>query len=134
MFRHPVVSRIGPVPLPPPPIVYAPDFYVEPMDIRRQLFRVDPANKMFPRYAATPDIQREVVNRYASVHSIGPEKMVEFWCDYVDALVACHNFEEEASPEFKAWAYGRLCRYVLLHRRNLIKANAYDPMYNAVLR
>jgi hypothetical protein len=91
-------------------------FYEKPHNIRRQLFWLDPAGKMFPRYPSVPEIQKEVIKQYVSVHGIPKERMLDFWTEYVDCLLACHNFEEEAPPVFKAWAYGRLCRYVLLER------------------
>ena len=107
---------VPPPPLIPTPLAYDPSFYEKPFNIRRQLFRVDPPNRMFPRYPPVPGIQKEVINQYVTAHCIPKEKMLDFWAEYVDCLLCCYNFEEEAPPQFKAWAYGRLCRYVLLER------------------
>lgn len=126
LFRHPIVSRVAP-PLTPPPITYDPDFYAKPADVRRQLFWIDPAGRTFPRFPAVPEVHKEVINKYATVHAIPKGRMLDFWMDYIDCLLSCHNFEEEAPAEFRAWAYGRLCRYVLLRRIDLRSTVPYDP-------
>jgi hypothetical protein len=107
------------------PPVYDPTFYEMPVNIKRHLFWVDQATgNMFLRYPAIPDVQKMVINQYVASHNIKKEDMLNFWADYVDCLIACHNFEEQASPEFKAWAYGRLCRYFLIDRVSSLKRAA----------
>lgn len=117
---------------PVPPIVYLPEFYMEPYNIRAQLFAIDPAGRMFPRYPPLPEIHKEVISTYVAHHRIPKERMLDFWSEYVDCLICCHNFEEETPPHFRAWAYGRLCRYYLLERSR--RAVAYDPENNYSLQ
>ena len=102
---------------------YDPSFYEKPYNIRTQLFYIDSMGKMFPRYACVPEIQKEVINQYVAFHEIKKESMLVFWTEFVDCLLSCHNFEEESSPQYRAWAYGRLCRYVLLAYKEKTKLN-----------
>lgn len=131
----------------PPPQQYVahydPMFFDQPHNVSKQLFWRDSASgdKMYPRYPPVPEVQKEVIKRYVCVHNIQESEMLDFWMDYVDCLIACHEFEEKAPQDFKAWAYGRLCRYVLLSRPRLrvsstmttttmMQAGAYDPVDN----
>ena len=114
---------------------YGADFYSPQRDVKRQLFVVDPASPnvvLGPRFPANADAQRDVINRYVTFHRIAKEEMLDFWMDYVDCLLSCPNFEEQSAAEFRAWAYGRLCRYLLLHRREARVSGAYDPVCNPV--
>ena len=99
-----------------PPIVFEPDFFTKPYSIARQLFVVLTDGKMFPRYPATSVIQKTVICEYVKTHGIRQEDMLMFWTEYVRCLLACYRFEEDSAVEFRAWAYGRLSRYVLLAR------------------
>jgi hypothetical protein len=115
----------------------APDFYLVPRDVRRQLFAEDPATKgsvLGLRYPPTPDAQRDVINKYVQHHRIAREEMLDFWMQYVDCLLCIPAFEDKYSPEFRAWAYGRLARYLLMRRREATDAQAYDPLCNPVLQ
>ena len=120
------------------PIVYDQSFYDKPFNVRKQLFWFD-GERMYPKYPPVPEMQKEVINHYVTTHGIPKEQMVDFWAEYVDCLLACHNFEEGAPPQFKAWAYGRLCRYVLIERKQkkLMQSTttaAYDPEHNYLLQ
>lgn len=95
---------------------YADHFYETPYDISKQLFWTDAEGRTFPMYPSDPAIHKEVIKHYVSAHGIPKESMLEFWMEFVDCLLRCHRFEEEAPAEFRAWAYGRLCRYALLAR------------------
>lgn len=164
MFQRPVYSRAFPpqqyappasryVPAPamsqyvPAPVMellqqqqryeIAQDFYATPRDVRRQLFAEDPAARgcvLGLRYPPTPDAQRDVINKYVQHHGVAKEEMLDFWMQYVDCLLCIPGFEEKYSPEFRAWAYGRLARYLLMRRREATEAQAYDPLYNPVTR
>lgn len=119
----------------PRPITYDQSFYEKPHSIRRQLFWIDQENRMYPRYPSVPEVQKDVIDRYVAVHGIPREAMLDFWAEYVDCLLRCHHFEEEAPAEFRAWAYGRYCRYALLERTKratalLQQQDEYDPVHN----
>lgn len=83
-------------------------------EIYTQLFVRDSNGIMSPRWRAVVEIQRQVINSYAAYHSLRPEVMVNFWSTYVECLLCCPGFEERANPEFKAWAFGRMCKFVLM--------------------
>lgn len=104
----------------------------EPYNVRKHLFIVGIDRKMLPAFNATPEVYKHVIDSYVSWYKIPQHDMKEFWCDFVDSLLVCHEFEEKASTEFKAWAYGRLCRYVLVERqqKRMKTAEAYDPESN----
>jgi len=86
-------------------------------EIYTQLFVRDSLGSMSPRWRAIPEVQRQVINSYASYHTIPPESMVDFWSTYVECLLCCNGFEENANPEFKAWAFGRMCKFVLMSKK-----------------
>ena len=136
MFRGDVstkalfMSALAPPNVPASVPVYEPLFYEKPHNIRRQLFWMDHSGRMFPRYPAVPGIQKDVIKHYVASHSIPKESIVDFWMEYVDCLLTCPNFEEEAPPDFRAWAYGRLCRYDLLQKKTRTMTTAYDPATN----
>lgn len=96
----------------PPPVIYEPDFYAKPYNINRQLFVTVP--QMFPRFPVDIATQKAVICEYVKAHGIKQDGMLDFWKEYVRCLLACFRFEEDAPLVFKSWAYGRLCRYVLL--------------------
>lgn len=99
-------------------------------NIRKDLFITTPDSKMMPMYPATPETYRKVINDYVTRHNIPKSEMKEFWCEFVDSLLTCYEFEEKAPTDFKAWAYGRLCRYVLTERQQMRSKTAYDPENN----
>lgn len=159
MFGTPIYSRAFPpsayvapaarfynLPPPPPPLLqplphqeieYGQDFYATHRDVRKQLFVEDAATRsaiVGLRYPATPEAQRDVVNRYVQYHQIAKEEMLDFWMQYVDCLLCIPAFEDAYPAEFRAWAYGRLARYLLMHRQEATTSGAYDPMCNPVRR
>ena len=103
--------------------VYDAEFFVKPMNIKKQLFWIDATGKMFPRFPTIVEIQKEVINKYVETHAISRDHITNFWMEYVDCLLSCYNFEQECPAEFKAWVYGRMCRFVLIDRRKTVKPN-----------
>ena len=116
-----------------PQLVYEPTFYEKPYNIRRQLFWADGEGRVFPRYPIVPETQREVLKQYVIVHGIRRDQMLGFWTEFVECLLACHNFDTDAPAEFRAWAYGILCRYLLIEEKRRRDELPYDPETNFLL-
>lgn len=104
----------------------------EPYNVKKHMFTVFPDGKMLPTFAATVDMYKRMIDTYVAWYKIPQQAMKEFWCQFIDCLLLCYKFEERANPEFKAWAYGRLCRYVLAERQQMrtTSVETYDPVNN----
>jgi hypothetical protein len=112
----------------------------EPYNIRRHLFFVSSDGHTYPAFIVTPDSYRRVIGAYVLWYKIPRAAMKDFWLDFIDALLLCHEFEEKAPVDFRAWAYGVTVRYILSERKEQLERAArnaqtqpYDPMTNFAL-
>jgi hypothetical protein len=120
--------------IPPPPPLESRWPRNEPYNVRKHLFMITPDKKFYPAYKSTPDVYKGIIDAYVAWYKIPQQAMPDFWLDFVDALLLCHEFEDKAPVDFKAWAYGIAVRYVLVDRqRKRSEQLPYDPEHNFLL-
>jgi hypothetical protein len=96
-----------------------------PPDPRKHLFVHGPAGTK-PKASYTVDRWGVLVRCYCQWHELDRlGQLVDFWCDLVDGFLRCESFEPNAPPEFKAWVYGCLAKFVLERRKK--PDVGYDP-------
>lgn len=99
-------------------------------DPKRHLFYRNQAagGKTSPKASYSVDRWGTLVRCYCQWHEIYDlDQLVEFWCDLVDGFLRCEGFETSAPPEFKAWAYGCLAKFVLEKRKKFFCAPGPGP-------
>lgn len=78
-------------------------------DVKKHLF--DPITSA-PRFLLKVEVWKPVVKAYFAWYYIPREQCTHMWAEIVDMLLRLPP-ENSGSSEFKAWAYGCLCRFYL---------------------
>lgn len=102
------------------------------LDPLRHLFFRDAASKaLLPRYGYDVDSWKRIVRGYCQWHDVSHiDQLVQLWCDIIDGFLCCESYESRAPPEFRAWAYSCMCKFVLEKRKRDREAKSlveYDP-------
>lgn len=102
------------------------------IDVRKALFYHTEQGHMYPKYG--PDIARwkAIIHDFCQWHEIVKlDQIVALWSDLVDSFMACHEYETQVNPEFRAWSYGCMCKFVLEQRKqarkNCVCVAQYSP-------
>lgn len=88
------------------------------VDIRKQLFYIDQAGFMYPKTSPTIEGWKLMIRDYCQWHCISQlDQICNLWCDVIDALLSCPEYETQVDPMFRAWASMCMCKYVLEQRK-----------------
>lgn len=95
-------------------------------NVRRDLFYPNGT----PRLAFVVDMWKPAIDLYTIKYKISPAMALEFWMDIVELVMtfkpSYQTYPYPPSDEFKAWAYGCMCRFVL-EKRDRRRYLKYEP-------
>jgi hypothetical protein len=92
-------------------------------DVKRHLF--DPAT-LAPRFVLRAEVWKPVIKAYFAWYSIPREECTHVWADIVDMLLRLPP-EGSGDADFRAWAYGCLCKFFLEDRNKTRMSSSSEP-------
>lgn len=84
-------------------------------DIKKHLFVPETG---LPRFVLSSEVWRPVIRAYFAWYNISREQCTLIWADIVDMLLRLPD-GGSGDAEFRAWAYGCLCKFFLEDRQRL---------------
>ncbi|MDR3539347.1 MAG: hypothetical protein P4L69_00025 [Desulfosporosinus sp.] len=105
------------------------DEWGETVNVRKALFYKTTTGLLYPKHKPIIAIWKALVTDYCTWHEITKlEQIVALWEDIVDAFISCPDFDRAVDPEFRAWIYGCMCKFVLQKKKE-----EYSPEHPAYL-
>jgi len=97
------------------------------VDVKSAFFyyTAEPERLMYPKYPPTVARWKALIHDYCEWHEITRlDQIVSLWSDITDAFMSCPDYDQKVNSDFRAWAYGCMCKFVLEQRKqNRIHAN-----------
>lgn len=103
------------------------------VDVRRALFTRNDQGSTFPKYTTDVSQWKSLIHDFCEWHGItGLDDIVSLWSDVNDTLMTCPDYDKCVNPEFRAWAYGCMCKFILEQRRLARTRVPYSPGHPAL--